>query len=223
MRAIYNLNFDNELKKVIEYAEKNNISIESYFSKDYMKSLPKVSNHFGEKINASTWAFLEYTLLYRVKRDLGLLPEYNFRLKLESFSTGKYYISLPKDIYNDYGNRRLKVQVKLCNSTFVTHIDVHQYSFLDIPKDIIQNLDLGVDDDVDIQIVEYIDSQDVKIPKELEDYLTPMSMRYFMFLSYTDKMKFINYIVAESDATKRVDRARYCASLLESYKKFQDR
>lgn len=48
-------------------------------------------------------------------------------------------------------------------------------------------------------------------------------MRYFMFLSYTDRMKFINYILSEVDMEKRLERAKYCAGLLEQYKKFQDR
>jgi len=222
-RLMYNQDFDKELKNVTEYAERNNISIESYFSKDYMKGLPKISNHFGERINASTWAFLEYALLYRVKRDLNLLPKYKFSATVESFSNNMHFISVPKNIYEDYGNRTLNVQVKIGDASFITKLDVSPYPLLYIPNNIVEELTLIVGKNAEVSIVEYMDSQDIEIPRELEELLTPISMRYFMFLSYTDKMKFINYIVAESDATKRVERVRYCASLLESYKKFQDR
>ena len=59
--------------------------------------------------------------------------------------------------------------------------------------------------------------------RTLKELLKPTSTRYFMFLSYIDKMKFINYILASENKDKRIERARYCASLLENYKKFQDR
>lgn len=222
-RVMYNQDLDEEIQKIIDYADKNNIFVESYFSKDYMKSLPKVSNHFGERINASSWTFLEHTLLYMIKRDLKILPEYNFKSKLELFSKNKYYISISKDVYNDYGNRTIGVQIKINESSFVARLDVSPYTIVEVPINILKEIGTKQDDVFKICLVEYIDLQGTEIPKELEDNFTPMSMRYFMFLSYTDKIKFINYINASLSFEDKLERASYCASLLEKSKKFQNR
>jgi len=135
-----------------------------------------------------------------------------FRAIIESAGGGGAYVSIPFDVEQVYGRKRVQVQATIDGEPYrSTLLRMGTPShFLIVLKEIREKIGKGVGDEVEVILEEDTAPRVVEVPEDLQKVLDrhPKAKEAFDRLSYTHRKEHVNAILAakkEETRQRRID------------------
>ncbi len=148
--------------------------------------------------------------------------KHTFRAIIEEGDSGGAYISIPFDVEQVFGKKRVKIKATIdgepYRGTLVRMGSPHH--MLLVLKEIRQKIGKSVGDNVEIELEEDLEERRVEIPPDLQRALEANAdaMAFFNQLSYTHRKEYARWIDEAKRDQTRQERLKKAVELLKQGK-----
>ncbi len=147
---------------------------------------------------------------------------YKFRAFIEDAGGGGAYVSIPFDVEQTFGKKRVKIKAMIEGQPYRGTLvrmggPCH---LLPVIKDIRAKIGKSFGDEIEIELEEDSEPRQVIVPQDLQDMLDehPKAQEFFRQLSYTHQKEYVQWIEQAKREQTRQSRVLRTIELLEQGK-----
>jgi len=146
----------------------------------------------------------------------------NFRAKIENAGGGGAYVTVPFDVEQVFGKKRVKIKATIEGEPYRGTLVRMGTPFhvLIILKEIRQKIGKDFGDEVSIELEEDLAERQVEIPVYIKQALeaNPIAQRYYNGLSYTHQKEYIRWVTEAKREQTRQERLLKMIEMLKQGK-----
>ena len=150
-------------------------------------------------------------------------PKHTFRAVIEDAGNGGAYVSVPFDVEQAFGKKRVKVLaviegVPYRGSLVRMGTDCH---LLPVLKEIRQQIGKAIGDEIEVTVEEDTQPRQVTVPTDLQQVLDadPVAQAFFERLSYTRQKEYVQWIEEAKRPQTRLSRLEKTVEMLKQGKR----
>jgi hypothetical protein len=145
-----------------------------------------------------------------------MTPKRQFRALIEDAGGGGAYVTIPFDVEQVFGKKRLKVKATIDGEPYrgsLVRMGAPHHILI-ILKEIRQKIGKSIGDEVSIEIEEDLEQRQVELPLDLQQAFQsdPVARQVFDRLSYTHQKEYVRWV---SEAKRPETRQRRLQQTLE--------
>lgn len=147
-----------------------------------------------------------------------MTPKIRFRAVIENAGGGGAFITIPFDVEETFGKKRLKIKATIEGEPYrgtLVRMGGPNHMLL-VLKEIREKIGKSFGDDVLVELEEDLEPRQVDLPPDLRQALqaNPVAQGYFNQLSYTHQKEYVRWITEAKRDQTRLDRVRRTIELL---------
>jgi len=147
-----------------------------------------------------------------------MTPKIRFRAVIENAGGGGAFITIPFDVEETFGKKRLKIKATIEGEPYrgtLVRMGGPNHMLL-VLKEIREKIGKSFGDEVLVELEEDLEPRQVDLPPDLQQALqaNPAAQGYFNQLSYTHQKEYVRWITEAKRDQTRLDRVRQTIELL---------
>jgi len=147
-----------------------------------------------------------------------MTPKIRFRAVIENAGGGGAFITIPFDVEETFGKKRLKIKATIEGEPYrgtLVRMGGPNHMLL-VLKEIREKIGKSFGDEVLVELEEDLEPRQVDLPPDLQQALqaNPAAQGYFNQLSYTHQKEYVRWITEAKRDQTRLDRVRRTIELL---------
>lgn len=148
---------------------------------------------------------------------------YTFRAVIEDAGDGGAYVSVPFDVENAFGKKRVKILATFDGVPYrgsMVRMGTEQHLLL-VLKDIRKQIGKNIGDEIEVTVAEDTQPRVVKVPEDLHKALQsdPAAREFFDKLSYTHQKEYVQWIEEAKRLETRQGRIEKTMDMLKQGKR----